>query len=145
MAFVTVNDGQQDISLVLFPAIYRRYQNEIFQKEVIVIEGKVDLDRQKQKQIIVQRVQAADHLNLNKNSNQTKLPRQLYIRLLNQNPQQVEALKALALENPGPLEIFLVDPQRNTWQLDQQYNISAAKRIIQHLYEIFGKENVFLK
>ncbi|MBG9979830.1 DNA polymerase III subunit alpha [Facklamia lactis] len=145
MAFVTVNDGQQDISLVLFPAIYRRYQNAIFNEGVVAIEGKIDFDRQTQKQIIVQRVQAADQLNLNKDSNHIQSPHKLYIRLLNQDTQQIEALKTLALENPGPLEIFLVDPQRNAWQLDPQYNISAAKRIIQRLYEIFGNDNVFLK
>lgn len=53
MAFVTLNDSSGDCSLTLFPIKYRQYGNLLEKGELLYVEGKIEQNREDQKQMIV--------------------------------------------------------------------------------------------
>ncbi|MGF3226176.1 DNA polymerase III subunit alpha [Facklamia sp. P12932] len=144
MAFYRLNDGSQNISLVSFPESYQRFGHQLKEGQVVALQGQLSLDRQGQPQIVLEKL-----LPLPEDEKQSHSSpiRQVFIKLLAgaSSQQLVEKLKALAVENPGPLEIIMVDANRNAWKLEALYNISMADRVVDELKALFGENNVYFK
>ncbi|MCR8968983.1 DNA polymerase III subunit alpha [Facklamia sp. 7083-14-GEN3] len=144
MAFYRLNDGSQSISLVSFPESYHRFGHQLKDGQVVAVEGQLSQDRQGQPQIVLDKLLP---LPKQENISHSSPVRQVFIKLLDNasNQQLVEKLKDLAIENPGPLEVIMVDKNRNAWKLEATYNISMADRVVNELKVIFGDKNVYFK
>ncbi|MGX7108581.1 DNA polymerase III subunit alpha [Facklamia miroungae] len=144
MAFYRLNDGSQSISLVSFPETYQRFGHQVKDGQVIALQGQVSIDRQGELQIVLDRL-----LPLPSNEDKPPLnkPQQVFLRIIADasSAELVEKVKKLAQKNPGPLEIIMVDTQRNAWKLDKAYNLSMAHRVVEELKNLFGEQNVYFK
>ena len=61
------------------------------------------------------------------------------------NEEIIQKLKDLAMANPGPAIIILVNDMRQTWQLNSPYTISYSQRVQSEVKGIFGNERVVFK
>lgn len=143
MAFLTADTGKGMYSLVVFPNIFQRYQYLIRQFAILLVEGTVDINQRGEKQLIVNRLAPIEE----QSSESMNSPQQCFIRMaINQDYQDAyQALLTIIDENPGPCKVILVGPNKETWQLDQHYQISYSNKAVQLLTEMFGDKNVIYR
>lgn len=145
MAFVTLSDVDSELEVVVFPQTYQQYQVLLVEQTLVYTEGTVELNRRGEKQLIGNFIQLASELK--REIPEVKPISTCYIKLVSQqeSTQQIQRLKQLALDNPGPAKIILVTDQRQTWQLNQPYVISYSQRVQEEVRRIFGHTNVVFK
>ncbi len=141
MAFVTLGDEFNRIEGVLFPQVFNRVQSLLNQYQIVHIKGKKSTNKRGQQQIIINHMADARTLSQQKKSNASEY---CYIKLDNfpDAEKAIEHLKQLALANPGPTIIILVDHNYRTIQLNAEYNISYSKNIQNKVREIFPHSQV---
>lgn len=141
MAFLTVTDGMIQVEAVSFPDSYQRFHSQLRPGQVKHIQGKVANNRRGQLQIVINKLLELPDLNLD-----SKQKAKLFLKMgrSQQNNSLVEAIKKLALDNPGPLAIIIVDDQRNAWQLSKDYHIAGSSRVVSELASLLGEENIYL-
>lgn len=147
MAFLKVTDGQSAMQVVAFPEAFQKYQAFMQEGQIVELRARRETDRQGQIQLVAIKFDNPPHPQQIKEQNNQALQQAvstIFIRVIQSSvkDQQFQALEALALANPGPLKIVMVDEQKRTWQLDDRYNISMAQRIQEDLVQIFGRDNV---
>lgn len=141
MAFVSASDNEVEIELIIFPQQYQRFSNLLVEQQIIYFDGTVNLNKRQEKQVIVNDLQAAAKLNLTiKKDEITKC----YVKIpdFETATELIQKLKDLAIENPGPASIILVNDARQTWLLNSPYTISYAQRVQNEVKAIFGNDRV---
>ncbi|MGX7106854.1 DNA polymerase III subunit alpha [Hutsoniella sourekii] len=143
MAFLTLAYQGQEVSIVVFPKIYRQVQQLLSLGEVIGLEGKIDLDRRQQKQVIALKIQEAKTVVKAKSSSKELVPN-CFIRIqdFTQDQLLIEKVKRIILAHPGPSPVIIVDQAKNTIQLDHPYKVSYSDRTKSELYDLLGHSNV---
>lgn len=144
MAFITLSDEFNHIELVVFPNVFAQVQNLLNQHQLIYVKGKTSLNRRGQKQLIANLIDRPDQF---KETKQQQPPKNCFIKVnsFQEAQQQIEKLKELATEKPGPANIIIVDSNYRTIQLDAQYNISYSGQTQQLVREIFYNGQVVYK
>lgn len=147
MAFLDLTDSQQKISAVAFPQTYQHYQSLIKDGTVLQVNGRFDFNKQGEAQIIIDSLQSPPDLNESSQVENKVKNKTLFIRYQANafSQEQFQILKDLALKNPGPATVILMDQNRNTFQLAPQYNIATSHRVIEELQGFFGYDNVVLR
>ena len=144
MAFLKVNDVETDLELIVFPQQYQQYMSLIKENEVRMIDGQISLNKRGDKQIIVNHIKAIDLKQLEDRIFEVT---KCYVKVgdFQEANSQIQKLKELALENPGPANIILVNDARQTWQFNSPYQISYSQRVQKEVKAIFGHNNVVFK
>ena len=145
MAFVTLSDIDFELEVVVFPQPYQHHQALLTEQSLVYIEGTVELNRRGEKQLIANFIQLASALK--REIAEVQPISTCYIKLVSkqETDRQIQQLKQLALDNPGPAKIILVTDQRQTWQLNHPYVISYSQRVQEEVRRIFGHANVVFK
>lgn len=144
MAFVNVNDAESEAELIVFPQQYQRFSALLVEQQIVFLDGTISLNKREEKQIIVNDLKVASDLDLTiKRQEITKC----YVKIpdFNSSSEQIQKLKDLAIENPGPAIIILVNDLRQTWQFNSPFTISYSQRVQNEVKEIFGNEHVVFK
>lgn len=144
MAFLKVNDVETDLELIVFPQQYQQYMGLIKENEVRMIDGQISLNKRGDKQIIVNHIKAIDLKQLEDRAIEVT---KCYVKVsdFQEANSQIQKLKELALENPGPANIILVNDARQTWQFNSPYQISYSQRVQKEVKSLFGHNNVVFK
>jgi DNA polymerase-3 subunit alpha len=140
MAFVEVSDLTGDISLTLFPKIYRKYVEMLVAGKKLLIEGKVERNRYDNSlQMIVQSLKDIE-------AEQISKLQTLFIRLTDKNKEKIKELKPLLLTNPGKISVILYDKEKAQQQsLPEAYKVKISDNLLAHLQKLFGKENIIIQ
>jgi len=140
MAFVEVSDLTGDISLTLFPKIYRKYAELIVISKKLLVEGKVERNSYDNSlQVIVQSIKDIEAEKIRK-------PQTLFIRLTDQNKKKIKELKPLLLAHQGKISVILYNKEKAQQQLlPETYKIKISDSLLAHLQKLFGKENVVIQ
>ncbi|MBG9983736.1 DNA polymerase III subunit alpha [Aerococcaceae bacterium DSM 111022] len=144
MAFITLSDEFNSIELVVFPNIFRQVHSLLSQHQLIYVKGKTSLNKRGQKQLIANRIDRPDQF---KGTDKQQPPQNCFIKV-NSFPdaeKQIEVLKELSHEKPGPTGIIIVDDNYRTIKLDSKYNISYSGQTQQKVREIFYNGQVVYK
>lgn len=152
MAFMQLSSELAHISAVIFPNTYQRVHKLLKDQEIVHVRGKLGKSQRGERQLVVEQMERAQTLleglgqPANQAPNNTSNVR-CFIRVqsIEQAQVQVNAIKQLALDNPGPAQIILVDAQRQSFLLDKPYLISYSRRVQQEVKQIFGEENVIFQ
>lgn len=143
MAFVKLSDGDVELTLVVFPREFMRMHPLLKENQIIKIKGRIDLDQRGNKQLIAQSIILAK----DDEYNQTNYPKNCFIRVseFKKAYKQIDELKKLCIEEPGPTRIILVNSQKQSYQLDSPYLISFSRKTEEKIKQIFGYQNVIYK
>lgn len=142
MAFVTADTGKNEVSLVVFPNVYIRRSRMIQPHAILYMEGTVDRSRRGEMQVIVNHLAPVDeYISVDE---KPKSMSKCFIRLTDNIDlkEVVEFVKKLATENPGPCNIIFVTEDKQTWQLDDTYQIGFGQSVQMELENRLGKQNI---
>lgn len=137
MAFMTLTNATDQLSAVVFPKQFYKYHQYLVEGLVVVFSGKMDFNFRQEQQVIINQMASAEemlktHANHAQASKSSHPPRCfVQINDFKKDYQVIETLKALALENPGPCPIIVVDKAKHSFQLDSAYQIGYNYRIQQ--------------
>lgn len=141
MAFVIVSDTSGDISLTLFPQIYRKYIPQLEKNKIFYVEGKVESRKNQGLQMVVQNMQEAEVMK----EEEEKL--KCFIRIVEENEDVaiLNQLKEQLLQFPGDIPVILYYPRTHRkLGLKEDFWIHESASLIERVEKLLGKGNIVL-
>jgi len=141
MAFVTIGDESGEVDAVVFPDLYRNTNRWLEEELMVFITGKPEVRRDRL-QFVTDQFTIFNETELK----QTEA-RRLFIRLTKHNRKEsLTKLMDIAKKHPGNVPLLIYDESRNqTYQLNEQYNLTPSGDCLNLLRSIFGKANAVLQ
>ena len=127
MAFITIEDFQDSINVVIFPKVFRDCEEILLEDKVLVVEGKTDFSRG-EVTIIADKVMPIENY----------VPK-LYLIDEPNNLETAQILKKIFNENQGEVQIYL--RRQGRWK-PIKYAISISDEVLGQLRNLLGVENV---
>ena len=128
MAFVTIEDFESGLSVVIFPAVFERCKDFLDEEKIVVVEGKVDISKG-EVEVLADNVTPIE-----------SYKPQIYLTLTAENdtPQIFQTLKKFFAENQGDSEIYL--RRFGKWKLIN--NQSVNEKVFNKLADLIGAANI---
>ena len=127
MAFITIEDFQDSINVVIFPKVFRDCEEILLEDKVLVVEGKTDFSRG-EVTIIADKVMPIENY----------VPK-LYLIDEPNDLETAQILKKIFNENQGEVQIYL--RRQGRWK-PIKYAISISDEVLGQLRNLLGVENV---
>lgn len=137
MAFLTAQDLTGEISLTLFPLLFRQVFLKIKEQELYYITGKVETSRyQDELQVLVESIAPfteVEHAPV------------LFLRVTKEG-NALKSIANLLKKNPGlsPVRLYYSE-EKQVRQLGAEFNVNPSEKVLATLYKILQKENVVLQ
>ena len=143
MAFITITDTTGVMNGTLFPETYRSHLKVLQEGQLLVISGKLDDKRGKDKESII--IQKMVPIETYLSTRQAK-PITCFIRLTSENEEKFEQLKEVLKANLGESRVIIVDTVKNRKiLLDQRYHFNPTETVINEIKKMYGSANVVVK
>lgn len=141
MAFLTVGDETNDMEAVVFPDVFRNSRSLLTEESFVMFEGKIE-SRNNRIQWLISKIEPLAALT----ENNSRMER-LFIKISRQNSEDaLNAIMQLAKTYPGGIPVILYTVEtRETFQLEDRYDVNPVFACMEKLREYFGKENVVLE
>ncbi|MDI6821622.1 MAG: DNA polymerase III subunit alpha [Actinomycetota bacterium] len=144
MAFLTLEDLEGSVEVVLFPTVYQKHRELLKEDRIIEVKGRVDVKEEDIK-VIGQEVEM-----LNNNSNRSsKSPFPLCIKLplKSFNRKLIDQIKEILETHPGSSPVYLQLTEENkttTFRLGVKYRVKTQSSLFAELKELLGEDSVFI-
>lgn len=141
MAFLTVGDETSDMDAVVFPDVFRLNRSLLEEEKLIAIKGKIE-SRNNRIQWLVSEVYPFDETIAVINQ-----PERLFIKVSARNSEEaLNKMAEIAQSFPGntPIILYTVETKQ-TYQLQNTYNINPISACMTKIRAFFGEENVVLE
>ena len=143
MAFVDGNDASGEVSITMFPTLYRQVRGTFGLNQVIYVEGKVEKSKfNGELQVLAQRVELAEVVE------QSFADETCYLRIATDADDQLQLrqLAEVIKYAPGNVPIVLFfEKDRRKQVLDEKRWLAHSEEVEKKLQEIFGQKNVIFK
>lgn len=132
MIFGELEDIYGSIEMVVFPNVYKNFQEFIDNDKIVLVEGNLQVD-ENGVQLIANKFE-----NIEKKDNNI-----LYVKI---NYREYPSLKKDILNNKGdtPVVIYFADTKKSV-RLNEKLWVNSYNNFIDYLQNKFGKENILLK
>ncbi len=139
MAFVTVEDIHGSIEIIVFPKLFAKYSNLIYNGEVLFLGGRLSIKEEENPKVILDFADSAE----NAKSNQNKR-KGLFIRVQNESsPIYINCYNMVTSAVSGNTPVYFYFA--NTKKYLPCKKINADNNILSNLKEIAGDQNVILQ
>ena len=121
------------MEVILFPAAYRQYINNIKPDVAIIIEGFVDRKDERPK------------ISLRRAAELNNSLKELHIRLPYEKTDADGKLELVQIlgKYPGDIEVCLHLPNKKVVVLDEKFDVDAQAELKNNLVEMYGKNNIW--
>lgn len=141
MAFMTVSDTTGDISLTMFPTVYRKYIQSVVQNKVLYIEGKTELRQGQGLQILVSYLKEAAEIE------EEKKIKKCFVRIEEQHEdgETLNHLKELFTKHSGSIPVILYYMRTNKkLGLQEAFWVNDSPDLMKSVEELLGKGNIII-
>ena len=143
MAFVTGNDGTQEIEVTVFPMLYRQIRGQLQMNHCLLVKGKGQISNfTGQMQFIAEQIY--DEKQIEKQFNQ----KVCYLRFENgfENKSLMYDLQTLLKKHHGNVPVVIYDARSKQKQMiDEKFWVKDSADLYAELRQLLGKENVVMK
>ncbi len=139
MAFVTVEDVQGSVEIVVFPKLFTKYSNILYNGNVLMLGGRLSVKEEESPKIILDYAETAENIR----SNQNKKIR-LFIRVENETSSiyvKCNEIVSLAKQGDVPLYFYFA----NSKKYFPCKKVTVDDNLLYNLKEIAGEQNVILQ
>ncbi|MDB9938050.1 DNA polymerase III subunit alpha [Candidatus Thioglobus sp.] len=136
MASLTLEDGERRINAAVFSQKLAENSEHILLDEVVVVSGKVNKDFREQWQIVVDRIDSVDRV-------QIKYAKYLKIKLTKENKNEYLELCALLKEYPGKCPVIIEYQSTNSSgriPLPKEFDVSLNREFLDLIEKKFGHQ-----
>ena len=139
MAFVTVEDVHGSIEVIIFPKLFAKYSNLLYNSNVIFVGGRLSVKEEENPKIILDFADSAE----NAKSNQSKR-KGLFIRVENESsPIYINCKDLVFSANEGNTSVYFYFA--NSKKYFPCKKISVNDNLLYNLKDIAGEQNVILQ
>ncbi|HFP5762006.1 TPA: OB-fold nucleic acid binding domain-containing protein, partial [Enterococcus faecium] len=143
MAFVEGTDSSGEISVTVFPTLYRKYRNLFAVDRVIFVQGRSEISKYNQE------LQLIGESFADPNQLEAQYPSQTcYLRITEEreDPEIMKQLQVIFQKHPGyiPVVMYHEKTQRKV-VLSDAYWVDDSKSIKGQLIYLLGEDNVVFK
>ena len=139
MAFVTVEDVQGSVEVVVFPKLFTKYSNIIYNGNVLMLGGRLSVKEEESPKIILDYAETAENIK----SNQSKKIG-LFIRVENEtSPLYVKCNEIVLSAKQGNVPLYFYFA--NSKKYFPCKKVSVDDNLLYNLREIAGEQNVILQ
>ena len=139
MAFVTVEDVHGSIEVIIFPKLFAKYSNLLYNSNVIFVGGRLSVKEEENPKIILDFADSAE----NAKSNQNKR-KGLFIRVENESsPIYINCKDLVFSANEGNTPVYFYFA--NSKKYFPCKKISVNDNLLYSLKDIAGEQNVILQ
>jgi len=136
MAFVTLEDMEGSIEVVVFPNSYDKYKHLLIEESKVFIRGRADTGGDADAKIIASEIIPFENV-----------PRELWVQFADREDydRNEEKLMTLASLNPGTATVIaFLKKERQIHRLDNDHKTAFTKEALDAFYKNFSESNVKL-
>jgi DNA polymerase-3 subunit alpha len=140
MAFVTLEDVQGQVDVIVFPEVYKEYGAALEIDQPVLVRGVVDWDEDSPKIIADRIVPLAEA--------SSRLSPQVHIDLqtLGLTRDLLSQLRSILAASPGPSPVYLhllfPDDHEVVLLPEERLQVASSERLVHHIEALFGQEVV---
>ncbi|NLK21265.1 MAG: DNA polymerase III subunit alpha [Epulopiscium sp.] len=143
MAFVTLEDLQGAVEIIVFPKIYERYSKYLQEDEIIYTKGRVAIREDEDAKLICEEIIPFGEMKEQKEIKKTKL--YLKIPVSKGNMEIIDEIKPILLNCRGDVPVIIhIEALNKTMRAAKSLWISPKEDLIYKLKHILGEENVVI-
>lgn len=160
MAFVTIEDTAGEIEIIVFPKVLSGYSQFIKVGQIVVVNGRLTMEENKDAKILAQTMAEASKLSLSKvkkntagstsvvqgsNEKQKSKRKGLFLRFASRDSQTVAMVQDILSGNNGniPLYFYYLDEKKYDFR-GENAAVEVNEETLNHLIDVLGKSNVVL-
>lgn len=139
MAFLTLEDFQGTMEVVVFPKVYQQFC-ELFQEEaVILIKGRANVSADGDGKIIASQIQILP-------LEEEQKPASLWLKIENASEVSLPQITAVLLQHKGNVPVFIYqEKSKEVMKADRKYWVNGSLALQQELKLLLGDGNVAAK
>ena len=147
MAFVKLEGRTSEIETIVFSRQYSKFSQILCEDNAVMIEGTLSFeDGEGVRVILSDAVPLISNDEFSSVLGETAKVERIYIKMASITDYAVNKITRLAMLNPGSTEIVIYDASEKKYRALKDAAISVEnKRVLEKLYDGFGKENIVLK
>lgn len=138
MAFFTLEDLYSSIECIVFPTVFEKYFNEIFEDNIVLVEGKLSISEVEDPKIIVDKISPVKKMNYDK----------VYLKIDDIEKKDIlEKVKEILHLYPGNIPVYIYfTSNKKTIIADRSLWIDGnSTEAFEKLKELIGNDNVKIK
>ena len=147
MAFIKVEDRTSEAEVIVFTKQYAKFAGILHEENAVMIEGALSFEDGDTIRIILSNAMpliSNDDFSIP--SGESVKAERIYIKVAGVTDYAVNKIQRLATLNPGSTQIVIYDASTKKYNVLKDSLISVeSKRVLDKLYDGFGRENVVLK
>ncbi len=139
MAFLTLEDFQGSMEVILFPKIYERYASLLKEEEVLVIKGRASISADGEGKVIAMEVRPLA-------AGEKELPQSVWLKLAVENKVPFEQITAILRKYHGDVPVYIYDEKtKQRMKADHINWVTGEDALCEALRLLLGEKNVALK
>lgn len=139
MAFLTLEDFQGTMEVVVFPKVYQQFHELFLEETVILIKGRANVSADGEAKIIASQIQL---LQLDE---ETK-PTSLWLKIAEENEVTLPQIIAVLLQHKGNIPVFIYQEKtKQKMKAERKYWVNGSLELQQELKLLLGETNVVEK
>ncbi|MGE4357059.1 MAG: OB-fold nucleic acid binding domain-containing protein [Candidatus Omnitrophota bacterium] len=139
MAIMTVEDLSGEVEVIVFPEIYKKFENYIHNNSCIFLHGKLSMREDSPRIIAIELIPLKEARKKLTKAIILKIDEGLFEEDLNE-------LKKLFITYPGKTQIifeFQNNSVNKTWlSLGREYEVDPNDNLVENIERVIGKENI---
>jgi DNA polymerase-3 subunit alpha len=138
MAFVTLEDMNGSIEVIVFPQVYERFGYFLGDNRVILVSGRASISEDQGSKVISDGIRAYEEL--------AEADKTLWIKLPKDKDIAMEAIKTLLVKNKGVSKVIIYDEKtKKRMSVSPAYYTKPCEELIAELTALCGEGCVVVK
>jgi DNA polymerase-3 subunit alpha len=138
MAFVTLEDMNGSIEVIVFPQVYERFGYFLGDNRVILVSGRASISEDQGSKVISDGIRAYEEL--------AEADKTLWIKLSKDKDIAMEAIKTLLVKNKGVSKVIIYDEKtKKRMSVSPAYYTKPCEELIAELTALCGEGCVVVK
>ena len=138
MAFITLEDINGSVEVVIFPKVYAKYANLLEENRVVLVNGRTQVSVDGDTKIICEDIHPYEEL---EDTDKT-----IWIRLPADRNINAESVMPVLMRSRGTSKVIIYDEKtRPKMSVRPQYYVKPSEELVSALTELCGSGNVVVK
>lgn len=147
MAFLTLEDLFGTIEVIVFPGVYDRCVQHLYEDSIVIVVGKINLREDEEPKIIAENIVPLTDENINLISSRRRAPagkqKKLYLKLLNRDNKVMNKIKKVLQKRRGKTPVYLyIESEKIKLLAGKDLWVEIDEEIIRELESVIGKDSI---
>ncbi|MDK2919888.1 MAG: polymerase subunit alpha [Candidatus Petromonas sp.] len=149
MAFITIEDLFGPIEVIVFPTIYNKSMEYIYEDSAVIVVGRINLKEDEDPKILADNIlplnkESVDMILSTKSLSKKKnVKKKLYLKLKKHDEAQIKKIRLILQRRRGTIPVYLyIESEKKKLQADKSLWVNLDNNLISELKGILGADSV---